>query len=515
LLRSIASIGGLTLVSRFLGLARDLLTAALLGAGPVADAFFVAFRLPNNFRALLAEGAFNAAFVPVFSAGLVAGNRTRARHFAAMIASILIAVQLILLVLFELIMPWFMLIFAPGFAADPAKFALAVLFSRITFPYLLLISLVSLQGAVLNSLGRFGAAAAAPIFLNLCMIAALVFVTPVVPTAGHALAWGVATAGIAQFLYLAIEMRRADMHLHLPWPRLTPEVRRFFKSFGPAALGAGLVQINLFFDTLIASLLPTGTVSYLNYADRINQLPLGVIGIAIGTVLLPELSRHLARGAHDAAAESQNRAIEWSLTLTLPAAIVFLVAPLPIVSGLFQWGAFGAGDAAATAGALAAYAAGLPAFVLIKALLPGLYARADTRTPVRIALVAILVNIGLKLLLMGPLVQIGVALATSCSAWVNAGLLAATLHRRGHWQPDLRLKRRLPRLLLACLGLALVLAGGELLLTAWLHSPFGWQRLAGMTLLLAAGGAVLVLLAFLLRLITLGELRGLMRRARG
>jgi putative peptidoglycan lipid II flippase len=515
LLRSIASIGGLTLVSRFLGLARDLLTAALLGAGPVADAFFVAFRLPNHFRALLAEGAFNAAFVPVFSAGLVAGGRTHARHFAAMIASILIAVQLVLLVLFETIMPWFMLIFAPGFTADPGKFDLAVLFSRITFPYLLLISLVSLQGAVLNSLGRFGAAAAAPIFLNLCMIAALVFVTPVVPTAGHALAWGVAAAGIAQFLYLAIEMRRADMHLHLPWPRLTPEVRRFFKSFGPAALGAGLVQINLFFDTLIASLLPTGTVSYLNYADRINQLPLGVIGVAIGTVLLPELSRHLARGAHDAAGESQNRAIEWSLTLTLPAAIVFLVAPLPIVSGLFQWGAFGAGDAAATAGALAAYAAGLPAFVLIKALLPGLYARADTRTPVRIALVAILVNIALKLLLMGPLLQIGVALATSCSAWVNAGLLAATLHRRGHWQPDLRLKRRFPRLLLACLGMALVLAGCELLLAAWSHSAFGWQRLAAMALLLAAAGAALVLLAFLLRLITPGELRGLIRRARG
>lgn len=514
MLRSIASIGGLTLVSRFLGLARDLLTAALLGAGPVADAFFVAFRLPNHFRALLAEGAFNAAFVPVFSAGLIAGGRSHARRFAAMIASILIVVQLVLLVLFELIMPWFMLIFAPGFTADPAKFDLAVLFSRITFPYLLLISLVSLQGAVLNSLGRFGAAAAAPIFLNLCMIAALVFVTPVVPTAGHALAWGVAAAGIAQFLYLAIEMRRAGMHLHLPWPHLTPEVRRFFKSFGPAALGAGLVQINLFFDTLIASLLPTGTVSYLNYADRINQLPLGVIGVAIGTVLLPELSRHLARGAHDAAGESQNRAIEWSLTLTLPAAIVFLVAPLPVVTGLFQWGAFGAGDAAATAGALAAYAAGLPAFVLIKALLPGLYARADTRTPVRIALVAILINILLKLLLMGPLVQVGVALATSCSAWVNAGLLAVTLHRRGHWRADLRLKRRFPRLLLACLGMALALLACELLLGDWLHSPMGWQRLAAMVLVLAGGGAVLLLLAFLLRLVTPGELRALVRRAR-
>jgi putative peptidoglycan lipid II flippase len=513
-LRSVASIGGLTLVSRFLGLARDLLTAALLGAGPVADAFFVAFRLPNHFRALLAEGAFNAAFVPVFSAGLIAGGRAHARRFAAMIASILISVQLGLLVLFELIMPWFMLIFAPGFAVDPQKFDLAVLFSRITFPYLLLISLVSLQGAVLNSLGRFAAAAAAPILLNLCMIAALVFVTPHVPTAGHALAWGVAAAGVAQFLYLAIEMQRAGMQLALPWPRLTPAVRRFFRTFGPAALGAGLVQINLFFDTLIASLLPTGTVSYLNYADRINQLPLGVIGVAIGTVLLPELSRHLARGEHDAAGESQNRAIEWSLALTLPAAIVFLVAPLPVVAGLFQWGAFGAADAAATAGALAAYAAGLPAFVLIKALLPGLYARSDTRTPVRIALVAIAVNIVLKLLLMGPLVQIGVALATSCSAWVNAALLAVTLHRRGHWRPDSRLKRRLPLLLLACLGMAVALVASELALADWLRSALGWQRLAGMTLVLAAGGVSLLVLGFLLRLVTLGELRALLQRAR-
>lgn len=514
MLRNIASIGGLTLVSRFLGLAREMVTAALLGAGPVADAFFVAFRLPNHFRALLAEGAFNSAFVPLFAARLVSGGRSRARAFAENIAGMLIGVQLVLLLFFELIMPWFMHIFAPGFAADPQKFDLAVLFSRITFPYLLLISLVSLQGAVLNSIGRFAAAAAAPILLNICMIAALLLLTPLLPTAGHALAWGVAAAGVAQFLYLAIEMRRAGMELRLPWPRLTPDVRRFFVMFGPASLGAGLVQINLFFDTLIASLLPTGSVSYLNYADRINQLPLGVIGVAIGTVLLPELSRHLTRGDAAAAADSQNRAIEWSLTLTLPAAILFLVAPHPVVAGLFQWGAFSAVNSDATASTLAAYAAGLPAFVLIKALLPGLYARSDTRTPVRIALVSVAVNIALKLILMGPLAQVGVALATSCSAWVNAGLLALVLHRRGFWLPDAKLTHAMPRLLLACAFTATALLAVQHLAAPWLQSPSGWIRLAGLASVLGIGGTVFLALAFAVRLVRLDELRSLMRKPR-
>ncbi|HEY0420398.1 MAG TPA: murein biosynthesis integral membrane protein MurJ, partial [Acetobacteraceae bacterium] len=389
MLRKIASVGGLTLVSRMLGFLRDVLTAAVLGAGPVADAFFVAFRLPNHFRSLFAEGAFNAAFVPMFSQVLVGDGRSAARRFAEQILAVLVPTLLGLTVLFMAIMPWFMHLFAPGFADEPTKFDLAVHFTRITFPYLLFISLVSLQGAMLNGLNRFGAAAAAPILLNLSLIGALVVLTPLLhryggAAAGHAQAWGVFIAGLVQFFYLAWDCHRAGMSLRLPMPRLTPQVKAFLRVLGPAALGAGVVQINLFFDTLIASLLPSGAVSYLYYADRINQLPLGVIGVAVGTVLLPEMSRALKRADAAGALESQNRAMELSLLLTLPAAAAFMTAALPIMTVLFQRGAFGPADAAASAHALVAYAVGLPAFVLIKSLLPGFHARSDTRTPVKV-----------------------------------------------------------------------------------------------------------------------------------
>ncbi|HUA54325.1 MAG TPA: murein biosynthesis integral membrane protein MurJ, partial [Candidatus Sulfotelmatobacter sp.] len=336
MLRSILSVSALTLASRVLGFARDVVTAALLGAGPVADAFFVAFRLPNHFRALLAEGAFNAAFVPMFSRLVVgdgdsARGRRRAIAFAEQVLALMIVSQLVLLVIFELIMPWFMRVFAPGFFEQPEKFALAVLFTRITFPYLLFIAIVSLTGALLNALGRFGAAAAAPILLNLVLILAQLVLTAFLPTAGHALAWGVLGAGLAQFLFLQWRCHAAGVRLGLPRPRLTADVRQFLRVLGPAALGAGVVQINLFVDTLIASFLPTGAISYLYYADRLNQLPLGVIGIAIGTVLLPEMSRHLRRGDHAAASHGQNRAFELSLLFTLPAAAAFLAASEPIV----------------------------------------------------------------------------------------------------------------------------------------------------------------------------------------
>lgn len=496
MLRSIASVGGLTLLSRVLGAVRDTVTAALLGAGPVADAFFVAFRLPNHFRALLAEGAFNASFVPLFNERLVQDGREGALLFAERILAILLAAQLALLALFEWIMPAFITVFAPGFSEHPMKFQLAVLFTRITFPYLMAISLTALLGGVLNSVGRFSAAAAAPILMNLCLIAAQLGLTPILPTAGHALAVGVLLAGLAQLGFLAWCTRRAGWGLGLAWPRLTPEVRRFFRVFGPAAVGAGLVQINLFFDTLIASLLPTGAVSFLYYADRVNQLPLGVIGVAVGTVLLPELSRQLRRGEDERANHSQNRALELSLLLTLPAAVIFIVTPIPIVSILFRWHAFTSADAQATGATLIAYATGLPAFVAIRSLVPGFHARADTRTPMRIAFASVVVNIGLKLALMGPLAQVGLALATSVAAWVNAGLLAWLLLRRGLLTIDRRLARALPLQGLACLALAAAL----LVVAPLLHDALAGGRILvriGATLaLLTAGGAAFLAVAW-------------------
>jgi len=462
LLRNILSVGGLTLVSRVVGFVRDVLIAAMLGAGPVADAFFVAFRLPNHFRALFAEGAFNAAFVPVFSERLVQDGRETARRFAEEVLAVLLLAQLVLLAVALAVMPWFMLVFAPGFTGDPAKFELAVVFTRITFPYLLMISVVALLGAMLNSVKRFSAAAAA-------------------------LAWGVLASGLAQLLYLVWDARRAGLALRPGWPRLTPGVRHFLRVLGPAALGAGLVQINLFVDTVIASFLPTGAVSYLYYADRLNQLPLGVIGIAIGTVLLPEMARQLKGGDPAAATDSQNRCLELSLLLTLPAAAAFMAAAHPIMTVLFQRGAFTGVDADASAATLTAYAFGLPAFVLVRSLVPGFHARQDTATPVRLALVAVAVNIGLKLALMAPLAQIGLAFATSVSAWVNVGLLAWMLGRRGFLRLDDRLRRRVPRMLVATLGMVVVLLGGESLLATTLADPLAVVRVGALAILCFGG----------------------------
>lgn len=457
LLRSIATVGGYTLISRFLGFARDILIAATLGAGPIADAFFVAFKLPNFFRRLFAEGAFNAAFVPLFSGRLASEGFAAAQIFATSVLSVMVAFLFVFVTLLQVAMPFLMYGFAPGFTDDPEKFQLAIELTRITFPYLLFISLVSLLGGVLNSLGRFAAAAATPIILNIVLIGALLGATPYLPTAGHALAWGVAAAGAAQFVWLVVACHRAGMVLPLRWPRLTPGVRRVLQLMLPGAVGAGVVQINLLIDIVIASLLPTGAVSYLYYADRVNQLPLGVVGIAIGTALLPLLSRQLREGAAEDARDSMNRGIEVALLLTVPAAVALLVIAEPIIVVLFERGEFSATTATATAHALMAYAVGLPAYVLIKVLGPGFFAREDTVTPVKIAIGCVCVNVILNLTLIHILAHVGIALATAISAWLNAFLLARILHKRGHHAFDDRLRRRIIRILVASVTMGAIL----------------------------------------------------------
>ena len=437
------------MISRVLGFVRDILIAAILGAGPVADAFFVAFKLPNFFRRLFAEGAFNAAFVPLFARHMSEGGKDAARRFAEEVLSVFVVALLLFVTAMQVAMPWLMYGFAPGFADDPLRFDLAVALAQITFPYLLFISLVSQLGGVLNALSRFAAAAATPIILNLCLIGALLSLSGFVETRGHALAWGVAAAGAAQFIWLMIACHRAEFGLRLLRPRLTPRVKRLLILVLPGAIGAGVVQINLLIDVVIASLLPRGSVSFLYYADRVNQLPLGVIGVAVGTALLPLLSRQLRAGEHDNATGSMNRAMEFALLLTVPAAAALMIIPDGIVAVLFERGAFGAVETAATASALAAYALGLPAYVLIKVLGPGFFAREDTVTPVKIAALCVVINLGLNLLLMGPLLHVGIALATAISAWINAGLLLIVLRRRGHFKFDDRLRRALPRILLA------------------------------------------------------------------
>ena len=456
LLRSAATVGGYTMASRVLGFVRDVLTAAFLGAGPVADAFFVAQRLPNLFRSLFAEGAFSAAFVPLFAGMIAHDGKPQAKRFAEDAMAVLLSALFLFVLAGEFATPWLLDILAPGFRAEPEKFALTVGLTRITFPYLLFISLTALQGGILNSVERFAATAATPMLLNIFLIGALVLVRPLT---GEAMAWALSLSGFAQFLWLMISCHQAGLGLSLPVPRLTPEVKRMLRLMLPGVFGAGVTQLNLVVSTAVASLLPTGAVSYLYYADRLNQLPLAVVGIAVGTAILPSLSRQVRLGDDDGARHTQNRGLELALFLTVPSAIGLGVTALPIMTVLFQRGAFGPAAAHATAAALAAYAAGLPAFVLIKVMAPGFFARHDTATPVKIAFAAMATNLALTLLLGLALGfgHVGVAAATSIAGWVNALSLIVVLHRRRHFTLDARSRRALPRILAAALGMGLVL----------------------------------------------------------
>ncbi|MGH7046408.1 MAG: murein biosynthesis integral membrane protein MurJ [Stellaceae bacterium] len=511
LLRSIATVGSYTLVSRLMGFARDILTAALLGAGPVADAFFVAQRLPNLFRSLFAEGAFSAAFVPLFAGAIATDGKPAARRFAEDALAVLLTALLAFVVLGEIFMPVVMRIIAPGFADDPPKFALAIALARITFPYLLFIALVALQGGILNSIDRFAAAAATPILLNLSLIAALLLMNRFDWRDGRALAWAVTGAGLAQFLWLMTSCARAGLALRLPWPRLTPGVRRTLAIMGPGAIGAGVTQVNLLISTALASLLPGGSVSYLYYADRLNQLPLGVVGIAVATAILPPLSRQLRLGDLSGAVATQNRGLELALLLTLPAAVALAVLAGPIFAVLFQRGAFTPADTAATAAALAAYAAGLPAFVLVKVLAPAFFARHDTKTPVKIAVAAMAVNLALTLILMRVLAHVGIALATTCAGWVNALSLLVLLLRRGHFRLDHRARRNLPRVALAAAGMGGVLVPLRMAVGSAFAGTLA-MRIAGLVGLVGAGLAAFAILALVLGVADWRDLRGRRRR---
>ena len=514
LIRAATTVGGFTLISRVLGFARDILIANVLGAGMVADAFFVAFKLPNFFRRLFAEGAFNAAFVPMFSGLHRTDGVDSAREFAQAALAVLLGVLLVFVIVMQAAMPWAMIGLAPGFVDTPAKFDLAVALTRLTFPYLLFVSLVSLMGGMLNAVERFAAAAAAPILLNVCMIVAIVALAPHTETVGHALAWGVAAAGVAQFLWLAVALERAGLSLRLPRPRLTPGVRELGRLMLPGVLGAGVVQVNLLVDVVLASFLPEGSISYLYYADRVNQLPLGVVGVAVGTALLPLLSRQVAGGEAAAANASHNRAVEMALLLALPATAALLVLAAPVTSVLFERGAFGAEASAATAWALMAYGAGIPAYVLIKVLTPGYFARKDTVSPVRIAVVCMAVNLALNLILMWPLKHVGLALATALAAWLNIVLLTRGLGRRGYFSMDDRLKRRLPRIV----GSAAVMAAGLWLAALLLARPLQGgevERAAALAALVGLGMAGFAALAWLTGAVERRDLRGLMNRRPG
>lgn len=467
LMRSAATVGGTTFLSRILGFVRDMMVASAIGTGPIADAFFVAFRFPNMFRSIFAEGAFNSAFVPLFAKRLEAEGEASARRFAEEATSALLFVLLLLTIFAMIFMPALMHVFAPGFGDDPQKRIWAIQFSRVTFPYLLFISLTAVQAAILNSLGKFFAGAAAPVMLNVTMIIALFFVVPLSANPGLALSWGVAIAGVVQFIWLAISCQRAGMTLRLRLPRLTPDVKRLVKLGVPGVIAGGIGQVNLTIGTMIATL-QAGAVSWLYYADRIYQLPLGVVGIAIGVVLLPDLSRRLRANDDAGAHRSLNRALEFAMLLTVPAAVALAVIPHDIIKVLFERGRFTAADTQATSLALAIYAIGLPAFVLNKVFSPAFFARENTWTPLKFAGISVAVNVSSSFLLFQFIGFPGIAAGTTIAAWTNTLQLGTRLWRHGHFTPDAQLKHRLPLTLLASTGMGAALwVGSELLAPAF------------------------------------------------
>ena len=493
LLRNFTTVGGATGLSRILGFVRDILIAGVFGAGPIADAFFVAQRLPNLFRRLFAEGAFASAFVPLFAKSHEGEGPEAGRRFAEEALAALAVTLLVVTVVAELGMVWLTFGLAPGFAAEPEKFDLAVTLSRIAFPYLFLVSIVALLSGMLQSVGRFAAAALSPVLLNSILIAALgiIYLSGVGESvaAGIWLAVAITVAGVVQLVVLWYVCERAGLKLRLIRPRWTPNVKRLAKLAGPSVLAGGVVQINVVVGTIIASL-QAGAVSWLYYADRLYQLPLGIVGIAIGVILLPDLARSLAGGRQDLVDHSQNRAIEFAAALTLPATVALLVIPAPIIAILFERGAFDATDTAATAPALAAYAVGLPAFVAIKVLQPAFFAREDTWTPMWTGALSMLVNVVAAILLFRVYGYVGIAAATSIAAWINTVQLVFILHRRKNLAIDVLMRKRLRLLALASvvMGIGVWLAAAWM--APWLSAGALVVRLAALAALVAGGVAV-------------------------
>ncbi len=446
LIRSAFSVATLTILSRMAGFLREMLQAHYFGAGAINDALKLAIRIPSVFRRIFAEGAFNASFIPIFSKILTSEGKKEAIEFSQNIFSILAITLSVLIIFAELFLPNFIGILYPGLLKTPERLAYTIEFTRIMFPFLMFISLTAFFSGILNSFERFVAAASSPVAGNIAIIGALLYLSPHLDNMGEAFSWGIFLCGLIQFLWVfaPCSLRVA---LVLPKkPRLTKDVRLFFQKMIPAALGSGIVQINLFLDMMIGSFLPTGGISYMGYADRLNQLPLSTIGIAISTVLLPLLSKQIRKGHLEAAQHSQTLAIEFSLSLAMPAFIgLILLAPL-LIETIFHHGEFRAKDVMPTAYTLIAFASGLPAYVLLKVISTSFFAHGDTKNPMIVAGICLTLNIVLNLLLLKPLAYIGLALATSFSAWVNLIVLIIILKRKGFFVFDKMLCESLYRI---------------------------------------------------------------------
>lgn len=514
--RGFLTFGSWTMVSRVVGFVRDLLTAMVLGAGPLADAFIVAQRLPNLFRNLFAEGALSAAFVPLFTKERAENGDAAARQFVQEANAVLFTALFFFVGLMIIFMPWVIRVIAPGFSDQSEKFAITVSLAQITFPYLLLISISALQGGVLNALGRLGPYAAAPVLYNVIQIVALLWLVPNATAlgtdTGHVLAWSVTIAGIGQALLLGWYCRRAGFPVVLRWPRVTPRVKTFLRRLGPGVLGAGASQINMAVSTMLASLLPTGAVAYLYYADRLNQLPLGVIGVAISMALLPLLAQAVQEKSPKSIESAFSRAIDIGMVFGLPAAAALAILGNGIFEVLFVRGAFTSADAVATAHVLQGYAAGIPAFILVKIFATRFFAGHDTRTPVRIALVALSANVALAVWLMPVLGAFGIALAASLASWTNLLLLAWRLRQAGQLTLDSDCRRRLPRIMLAVAVMAGALIVAETAALPWLIGQALLIEAAVLGAVIALGGAVYAACLLMTRAFSVQDVRLLLSR---
>ena len=512
LTKAIGTIGGLTMVSRILGFAREMIFSRIMGAGMAADAFALAFIIPNLFRRLFGEGAFSAGFVPLFSQRLNGeGGMDEAKRFAEEVLAVFLPILMVVILVFVIGMPAFVWLIASGWRDDPEKFQLAVTLTQITFPYLLFISLVSLFSGVLNSLTRFTAAAFAPALLNIALIGALLLVPQGGPVTARAMAIGVIVGGILQLALCWGSVRRAGLRLRIRRPQMTPRVKELLILILPATLGSGIYYISQLFYAYFATGLPEGSLVYLGFADRLNQLPLAIIGSALGTAILPSISRAVDRGDKAESARIQSQATEMAMLLTIPAAIALAVASGPIVAALFQGGKFTADSAATTALVLSIIVAGLPAYVMIKVLTPGFYARKDMKTPLYIAIAMLVVGIVLNFLLI-PVMQIAaLPFTTAATSWLNAFALYLVLWRRGHFRLENWLWSRLLRQIVAGLAMGATLWLVRGLFAEWFAGSAG-ERLIAVAALIGAGSIVYFGIAWVIGAMDREDILILLRR---
>ncbi len=487
--RSIATIGSYTMGSRIFGFVREILMARFLGASMVADAFVLALKFPSMFRKILAEGAFNAAFVPMISGVLATKGKEEARQFAEEILMVLLVILFVLVGVVEIFMPEILSVVAHGFSKTPERFTLAVQFTRITFPFIFFMSLTALYSGILNSLDKFAAVASSPMIGNIVIIVTVYIMSGFgLSTHGFAFSLGVLVCGVVQFVWVLVPTFKSQIVLRFSKPRLTPRVKKFFKLLVPALAGSGVVQISLLLDLLIATFLPAGGVSFIHYADRLVQLPISVLGTAVGTALLPLLSKQIRAQEYDKAEQSQNLALEYSLLLTFPAMIALILLAKPLVHILFEHGHFSAYATEQTSYVLMALALGLPAYILIKVLSSTFFAHENTFVPFIAAAIGIMTNLVLALCLVRSYGHVGIGIATAVSSWINVGFLAYKLWQQRQFHLNERLRRFIPRMMIASFFTGIVIVGLKTLVDPLLQGSHSEKILA--LVYLVSGGII-------------------------